>query len=636
MNARPDAVIGQLIDGRYEVTRRIARGGMATVYHAVDKRLDREVAVKVMHPHLAESDDFVARFRREARAAARLSHPNVVAVYDQGLWQDSFYLTMEYVDGEDLRARLRREGTLPLAEALAITEDVLDALAAAHRRGLVHRDIKPENVMINTEAEVLVADFGLARAVSDATAATTGTVLGTVAYLAPELVMRGEASPSSDIYAAGILLYEMLTGTQPFTGDLPINVAMQHVNNDVPAPSKVVRWLPKEIDELVAAMTRRDREDRFQDGASALAQLRSARAGLDDATLSRRATPPKPGTRPTPSGNHTAPLSRKVSTGTVALPVGQIREKDAASSKKRHGPRRALAVLLTLLLAAGAVAGWYFLAGPGAFAPLPDVTGYTSEEATATLEEAGFVPTIVQHNHDDVAENYVISTDPPGDQDARRGSEINVFVSIGVLMLDMPDVVGMARDDALTRLTEEGYPAPTVAEDYSEEVEEGLVMSVTDESGVPVDTTIQYDHRTQLTVTVSLGRKPIEVPGLAGMSQREAEQTLTDLGLTVQYGAEENSTDVDKGDVIRQSPEPGETLYQDGVVTLVLSAGPPLVEVPDLFEMSSAEAKSALEDIGLVPVPDYVWEGVFDTVRFQNPAPGDMVPVGSEVKFTVL
>ncbi|NKY41362.1 protein kinase domain-containing protein, partial [Cellulomonas septica] len=287
-----DPLVGRLVDGRYEIVSRIARGGMATVYLAVDRRLDRDVALKVMHPHLAEGTsgaDFVARFRREARTAARLTHPGLVGVFDQGLDGETSYLTMEYVDGSNLRRRIAEQGALTVGETLRVTEAVLDALAAAHRVGLVHRDIKPENVLLASDDRVKLADFGLARAVTEVTSTTTGTVLGTVAYLAPELVVRGASDARTDVYACGILLYEMLVGAQPFTGETPIQVAFQHVNNDIPAPSDAVSWLPAEVDELVGALAARSPDDRPLDAAAALTLVRRTRASLDTETLARRA-----------------------------------------------------------------------------------------------------------------------------------------------------------------------------------------------------------------------------------------------------------------------------------------------------------------------------------------------------------
>ncbi|HWS59092.1 MAG TPA: Stk1 family PASTA domain-containing Ser/Thr kinase [Actinotalea sp.] len=287
-----DPLLGHLIDGRYEVLSRIARGGMATVYLARDRRLDREVALKVMHPHLAEGAagaEFIARFRREARTAAKLTHPGLVGVYDQGVDGETSYLTMEYIEGTNLRRHLAEHGSLSVARSLEIADAVLDALAAAHRAGLVHRDIKPENVLLAADGRIKVADFGLARAITEVTSTTTGTILGTVAYLAPELVAHGISDTRTDVYSVGILLYEMLTGRQPFTGATPIQIAYQHVHSTVPAPSDILTWLPQEIDELVGALAAREPADRPVDARAALALVRRTTEALDPATLARRA-----------------------------------------------------------------------------------------------------------------------------------------------------------------------------------------------------------------------------------------------------------------------------------------------------------------------------------------------------------
>ena len=259
-----DPLVGQLLDGRYHVGPRLARGGMATVYEAHDNRLDRTIALKVMHPSLADDEEFVSRFIREAHSAARLSHPNVVAVYDQGADQGHVFLAMELVRGRTLRDLIRESGHLSPRQALEVLEPMLAALGAAHQAGLIHRDVKPENVLLSDDDRVKVADFGLARAVTGATSHTTasGVLMGTVAYLSPEQVTRGVADPRSDVYAAGILLYEMLTGSKPYDGETAIQVAYRHVHDDVPPPSALVPGLPAELDQLVARATSRDPDGR--------------------------------------------------------------------------------------------------------------------------------------------------------------------------------------------------------------------------------------------------------------------------------------------------------------------------------------------------------------------------------------
>ena len=274
-------LVGKVVGSRYEVRALLARGGMATVYEAVDLRLDRLVALKVMHPHLAADPGFVARFEREAKSAARLSHPHVVAVYDQGEADGLVYLAMELIPGRTLRDVIRNYGPLTTEQALVFLEPVVEALAAAHAAGLVHRDIKPENVLISHDGRVKVADFGLARAVATSeTNATAGVLIGTVAYLAPEQVERGEADERTDFYAAGICLFEMVTGQVPHGGDSPLSVAYQHVNSDVPAPSSVRSGIPPEADAIVRTATRRDPGQRYRNSQDFLADVRRARASL--------------------------------------------------------------------------------------------------------------------------------------------------------------------------------------------------------------------------------------------------------------------------------------------------------------------------------------------------------------------
>src|ERR1700677_5073077 len=276
-----DPLTGRLLDGRYAVSAPIAHGGMARVYLALDTRLDRQVALKVMHAELARDDEFVRRFISEAKSVAQLSHQNVVAVYDQGADGPFLYLAMEYVPGRTLKEVLQERGRFSPAEALDIMSGVLDGLAAAHASGIVHRDIKPENVLLTADGRLKVADFGLARAHAAAAHTRTGVIIGTVAYLAPELVTGDiPIGPRSDVYSAGVLLYELLTGRQPFTGESPISVAYQHANSDVPAPSELLPGLPRPVDDLVLAATSRNPARRPADAAQFLRAVRQVRESL--------------------------------------------------------------------------------------------------------------------------------------------------------------------------------------------------------------------------------------------------------------------------------------------------------------------------------------------------------------------
>ncbi|WP_407320819.1 Stk1 family PASTA domain-containing Ser/Thr kinase [Isoptericola halotolerans] len=655
-----DPLVGRLVDGRYEIVARVARGGMATVYRAQDRRLGREVAVKVMHAHLAEGVEgasFVSRFRREARASARLSHPGVVAVYDQGVDGQTSYLTMEYVAGTNLRGELQ-EGPLTVGRALDVAEQVLAALSAAHRVGLVHRDVKPENVLVDDEGRVRVADFGLARAVTEVTSTATGTILGTVAYLAPEVITSGGCSPATDVYAVGVLLHEMLTGTLPYPGEPPIQVAFHHVHEDLPAPSERVDWLAPEIDELVAAFTARDADRRPAHAGAALAAVVGLRAVLDPAVLERAADPPErpdaagsgPDGTDDPDAGDLAPVDGvdEIPTGFFAdvsvhdhptehlvdSPTSTLERHDADGGRSAR-PRRRRAVLtwlvvLVLMLGGGATGTWWwFTDGPGAWTSVPaELVGSAEEDAVATLAAQGLEASTTEAHDDEVPAGDVVATDPaPGDR-VRKDGSVALTVSLGVLMLPVPDgLVGATQEEAAAALRTAGFDVGDARTAHDDDVPEDEVLdvSVTEGSEQPHDTVVR--------LTVSDGPAPVRVPQVAGRSQDGAESDLADAGLEVAYGDPEPSTDVEEGRVLSQDPEQGTTARRTDTVTLTLSAGPPDAEVPDVVGLSSEEATTALEDAGFeVDVNRYLG-GLLDTVRFQD-LDGE-APVGSTVTLTV-
>ncbi|WP_371744465.1 Stk1 family PASTA domain-containing Ser/Thr kinase [Georgenia sp. TF02-10] len=634
-----DPMIGRLIDDRYQVDARIARGGMATVYRATDRRLERTVAVKVMHPHLAESAEFVARFRREARAAARLTHPAVVAVHDQGTTGDASYLAMEYVDGPNLRDVLRQRGALPLGEALSIAGQVLDALAAAHRAGLVHRDVKPENVLLTADGRPKVADFGLARAVTEATAATTGTVLGTVAYLAPEIVTQGRADPRADVYAVGVLLYELITGRQPFTGEAPIQVAFQHVNARIPAPSTAVAWVPAEVDELVGALTAKELDERPRDAAAALVLLRRCAAALDPATLARRAdAAPAAGTgdlQPVPAmaGGAGETEAVEVRHGTVALPIGAISPAEPPAPPARRRRRtwpRLLALLAVLVVLVGGGALWWFEVGPGARVAVPAVAGEAEDDAVAAVRAAGLEPDVTRSHHDDVPAGVVIAADP-ADGEAAKGSTVELSVSLGILELEVPALVDGTREDAVAALAATGLPLGEVTEEFHATAPAGTVLAATPAPGEVVP------HTTPVSLVVSKGREPVDLPDVTGEPRADAAAALEAAGLAVGDLTEEHSDTVPEGAIVRQSPAAGsEQLYRGDAVDLVISLGPELVAVPDVVGQQVQAARQALEGAGFRVEVQEVLGGFFGTVRAQDPAGGGQVPRGSVITLTVV
>nr|WP_241744002.1 Stk1 family PASTA domain-containing Ser/Thr kinase [Cellulosimicrobium arenosum] len=658
-----------MVDGRYEVVSRIARGGMATVYLANDRRLDRRVAVKIMHPHLAEGTsgaDFVARFRREARAAARLTHPGLVAVYDQGLDGDTSYLTMEYVAGSNLRRVLLTEGTLPLGQALDLLADMLDALAAAHRAGLVHRDVKPENVLIDTDGRVKLTDFGLARAVNEVTSTTTGTLLGTVAYLSPELISTGTCDARSDVYSLGVLAYEMLLGTVPHVGSAPIQVAFQHVNNDVPAPSQSAPWIPAEIDDLVCALTARDPADRPVDAGAALSLVRRARAGLSPADLGRRATPPAAdgrviATAGTASGSdglvptasltalsaqdrEAAGLTEPLSVGHLTPPTtrpGPAPRPRPVPARRRRGTRAVVwtLVVLAVLAAGGGGAAWWFTSGPGAFTTVPpDLTGVPQAEAESDLEAIELGHSVEGRYDDDVPAGEVVATVPAAGEAVRKDGDVRLVVSQGVRMLTVPgDLVGSTQVVATTALEGADIVVAEPRATADDAVPAGEVMAVSDGDGESLEAGAEIPHDTAVVLTVSSGPAPVVVPQVTGSEKGDAVAALEDEGLVVDV-TEEHSEDVAAGRVISQDPGQGTDAHRTDPVTIVISLGPPLVEVPDTYGQNVRSAEKALKDAGFeVEVRHPQGISPLNIVYAQDPPGGDdeTAPKGSTIVINV-
>ncbi|MCB7137259.1 Stk1 family PASTA domain-containing Ser/Thr kinase [Cellulosimicrobium marinum] len=664
-----DPLVGRLVDGRYEVVSRIARGGMATVYLAVDRRLDRDVALKVMHPHLAEGAsgaDFVSRFRREARAAARLTHPGLVAVYDQGLDGETSYLTMEYVAGSNLRRLLLTERTLTLGRTLDVLDDVLDALAAAHRGGLVHRDVKPENVLLDTEGRIKVTDFGLARAVNEVTSTTTGTVLGTVAYLSPELISIGACDARTDVYAVGILAYEMLLGTVPHTGSTPIQVAFQHVNNDVPPPSDVAPWVPPEVDDLLCALAARDPADRPADAGAALALVRSVRAALGTDDLERRADPPPgsatvdatapvpgapdddAGTAPTASlaalslqDREAAGLTEPLAVGHVAPPTTLPGPPPPAPPRRpRRGRVLAWTLVLLLVLAVGGGgAAWWYSSGPGAYTTVPGgLTGVSQAEAAGVLDGAGLAVTVEERYDDDVPQGAVVSSDPASGDAVRKDGSVQLVVSRGVRMLTVPSgLVGSTQVEAAAAVEGADLTLGEPVSTHDDKVPAGQVMAVTDPEGEPIEEGATIRHDVPVVLTVSAGPAPVVVPQVTGTEKDAAVRALEDEGLVVDV-AEEHSETVAAGRVVRQDPEQGTDAHRTDTVTVVVSLGPPLVEVPNTYGRNVKDAEKLLTDAGFeVEVRHPQGISPLNIVYAQDPAGGDgnTAPKGSTVVINV-
>ncbi|MEU0253638.1 Stk1 family PASTA domain-containing Ser/Thr kinase [Streptomyces sp. NPDC006184] len=635
-----DPLVGQLLDGRYRVDARVAAGGMATVYRALDTRLDRVLALKVMHPALAADGSFVERFIREAKSVARLDHPNVVQVFDQGTDGSYVYLAMEYVAGCTLRDVLRERGAVQPRAALDVLEPVLAALGAAHRAGFVHRDMKPENVLIGDDGRVKVADFGLVRSV-DTVTSTTGAVLGTVSYLAPEQIEQGTADPRVDVYACGVVLYEMLTGGKPHAGESPAQVLYRHIHEDVPPPSALVPGLPYQLDELVASATARTPDLRPHDAVALLLQVRGAREGLTDEQLD--ALPPQALTAEHDNaGDRTSVIPRSL-TVPRPRPVDGDAPADVTDRTARFAsppppperrraarPRRTvLAVVAAVLVVFGVGAGvWYI--NSGQFTEVPPLLAKTEAQARARLKEAGLDVGQVKHAYSDtIRRGTVISSDPAAGGRIRDHDAVTLTVSLGPKTVKVPDVAGRPLAKAQARLKADGLEPGMVTRAFSDDVPKGSVIGTTPDAGT------ERHAGSAIALTVSKG-SPIDVPDVTGEDVDSAKQELTDAGLTVRIATGRVNSSYDKGEVAAQSPRDGRKAAEGDTVTLTLSRGPEMIRVPDVVGDSVDDAHRRLEAAGFEVDDDRGLLGLFgDTVKKQSVAGGDRAPKGATITITI-
>ncbi|MFJ8532605.1 Stk1 family PASTA domain-containing Ser/Thr kinase [Streptomyces sp. NPDC093591] len=640
-----DPLVGQVLDGRYRVDARIAVGGMATVYRALDTRLDRVLALKVMHPALAVDGVFVERFIREAKSVARLAHPNVVQVFDQGTDGSYVYLAMEYVAGCTLRDVLRERGALQPRAALDILEPVLAALGAAHRAGFVHRDMKPENVLIGDDGRVKVADFGLVRSV-DTVTSTTGAVLGTVSYLAPEQIEQpGAADARVDVYACGVVLYEMLTGDKPHDGDSPAVVLYKHLHEDVPPPSAIVPGLAYELDELVASATARTPDLRPYDAVALLAQARETRTALSADQLD--AVPPQALTAQHSNADDRTSVIPRALNIQRPLPVNEDEPGPEAvfnrtsrletpppppprrRSRTPRAPRGPLVIVATVLLVLGLGVGvWYI--NSGQFTEVPPLLSKTETQAKDRLEEAGLELGKVERAYSDtVRRGTVISTDPETGARIRHNDSVNLVISAGPKTVKVPDLQGYPLAKARTELKESGLQPGMVTREFSDDVTRGSVISVDPETGTKVRS------GSAVALTVSKGR-PVDVPDVTGETLADAKAELAESGLKVKVASARVNSDFDAGQVARQSPTDGGQAAEGDTVTLTLSKGPEMIEVPDVVGDSVDDARAELEAAGFAVDEDRGLLGLFgDTVKKQSVKGGDTAPKGSTITITI-
>lgn len=681
MNSTYDPLVGHVLDGRYEILAKLARGGMATVYRARDRRLGRTVAVKVMRQDLGEDDEFTSKFDREARAAAALDHPGVVGVFDQGTSEGRPYIVMEYVEGETLRRLISREAPLPPAEAFEILEPIASALAGAHDVGLIHRDIKPENVLISARGQIKVADFGLARQVASPQMTATGVLVGTASYLPPELVTHSRPDTRSDVYSTGVVLFEMLTGCKPHTGENNYQIAYRHVNVDIEPPS--VRFaadgrqgwrIPDYVDAFVQACTTREPANRFADGRVLLENLRVVRAELannpnrdnpvladrlrpirsEDADLTQPLAPrviPRPlesppgesggslngwhqvqgPPAPVPQTGHASPIpphdirpqAGPQAQRTPVFPHLQI--SHSAVHRRRRG---IVALVLVLLLTAAAGYGsWWWTAGR--FTVVPLLAGTAEADALGTAEANDLRTKRQEEYSEDVAKGMVIRTDPGAGDRVLRNSLLTVIVSLGPERFEMPTVVGETLDAARTLLTERNLAVGNVSEAWSEDVAAGVVMTASQDAG----TSLKRD--TVVDLKVSKGPEPITITDFTRRDAAAAADQLTKAGFEVKT-TEENSETIAAGLVIRQTPASG-TGHRKDVIELVKSLGPVMAQVPDVAYKTRKEAEKILKDQGFKVKVQYLSDFPLklEVASGTDPAAGTSLPKGSEVTLLV-
>jgi serine/threonine-protein kinase len=676
-----DPLVGHVFGDRYRIVERLARGGMATVYRAVDTRLDRIVAVKVMHEGLGDDMDFARKFDREARAAARLSHPNIVAVFDQGEDRGRPYIVMEYVEGRTLRQVIATQAPLSPEKALSYIEPVVKALAAAHEVGLVHCDVKPENVIISDRGVVKVADFGLAKAVTGQTVtATQGLLIGTVSYIPPELVTSGRATSRSDVYSAGVVLFELLTGRKPHTGETPIQVAYAHVHADVPAPSSLGRHkvaIPDYVDALVAACTRRNPAERPVDGHAMHLRVARARKALlrgldDDPLLAERlgagpgadisdpapaspVSPVRPDARtvlirtktPTePSSWRFVPRAemseKRLQASTPMSPMdidartpqgsrtSSVRPLVRVSQTKVHRRRRGL-VALVLLLLVGLVGGGgaYYYFAEARWTTTPNLDAMTEQDARAALVTAVLGVNVTREYSETVSASHVIRTDPIGGARILRDGTVTMVVSQGPERFDAPTIVGLARADAVAALTRLTLAVGTVTEAYDETVPVGTVVSSAVEPGT------QLKRGATVDFVVSKGPKPIDIASYEGKSADQATTDLQALGFVV-TSTQANSATLAAGLVISQAPSSGQGKKGD-TIALVVSKGPVMVAVPTVRGKSKADATTILQAAGFqVTIKSIVSGGIaFGIAYGTDPGAGTLVAQGSTISMLV-
>ena len=581
MSSSPEQILGAILDARYRLDGILAKGGMATVFFATDLRLHRQVAVKVMHASLAEDADFVRRFEHEARAAASLTHQHVVSVHDQGNdgTVNAIYLVMEYVPGHTVRELLQERGPLTAIQALAVMDPVLQALTAAHEAGFVHRDIKPENIIIGDNGRIKVTDFGLARAIttSQSMATTKGMLIGTVAYLSPEQVEQGKADERSDIYSAGVVLFEMLTGKLPHAGDTPIAVAFQHVHADIPKPSNVNSSIPSEMDYLVLRATARDPRKRFPSAEDFLDAVRKTRNYLETGVA--HALPPI----------ETVPEQKTVvieSPTEEELVGNEIRNTLVIKKPKKR--RAFIALFLAIAIAIGGYSYWN-----GNQTKVPQLVGLTQTQAIEALTNAELTSQTKKIYSEVVAKGIVISANPTSGNSVNKNQVVTITISKGPEFYTVPSLANLNLEEVETALSDSGLKLGEVTYEYSSDVKKNLTISASPGFGQPAR------PNSIVAIVLSKGPAPVAVPDVTGQSSETAVGTLNSAGFKSIVITKVYSETAASGLVISQTPLALSMQLPKTKITLTVSKGVRPVSVPNIIGLSKTQAIDSLTNAKL-------------------------------------
>ena len=635
---------GELIDGRYQLIRQVGTGGMAAIYEGVDTRLDRKVAVKIMHSHLAQDEQFVERFIREAKAAASLSHPNIVAVQDQG-WNQSgtpaVFIVMELVEGHTLRDYLNEQGRLSIRDGVKFLLPVLSALSAAHKVGIVHRDIKPENILVSREGRIKIADFGLAKGplLGATMTAESSVILGSVSYLSPEQVQRGIADSRSDVYAIAITAFEIFTGKKPYDGEAPIQIAYMHVNERVPRISTIVNDVAPELDDLIYRAAASDPDERPRDASEFHAALSAINQKLNpkENQLSLELDIPIQPMRPTPKAKS---LRKKIKELTTQVPrIEKAAEKSAEIApettaqvarrkKTSKRVRRNRYIALVLAIAVG-VTSWYLLIGPGSRVVVPSTVGATQAEVTAALSPLGLTSIVTESRYsEEIEAGHVIASIPEGGGKVDQGGTVRLILSKGPERYVIPQLTGLTQEAATAQIAKLPLTLAPVQEVFNSTIPKGYVISSTPASGTKVK------RSTSVTIVISKGVEQVALANYVGKSGEQALNELTGAGFNVTTNYAFSETKL-AGEVISQQPAGGGTANKASAVTIIVSKGSEFAYIPNLYSIEEVKAVRALQDLGLKVVVKRIGKKAVKKVTNMAPKVGSKVKRGSTVTITV-